>query len=272
MINHHPPNNQGEKILEIDLDLIDVNPHQPRKEFNQEELEQLSFSIQSVGIIHPPTVRPKGDRFELIAGERRIRAAKLAGLKKTPVYILETEKPISSEASLIENIQRVDLNPLEIAEALSKLLREFSLTQEEVAIRVGKKRSTITNYLRLLSLPPSIQKSLRQETIQNGHAKAILSLDGKHLQEKLHQKIVELDLSVRRAEELAKKIAMAPNPQSESARNNIYLDEISRKIREKLGTKVSILAKGKKGKICIDYFSYDDLDRILLALGVEGDE
>ena len=165
--------NVATEIKEIDLDQIIVNPYQPRRHFSLEELEELASSIQMVGLIHPPVVRPKErDMFELVSGERRFRAAQLAGLKKIHVLVRSSSNSLSAQAALIENIQRVDLNPIEIAKALKSLIEQFNFQQEELAARVGKKRSTVANYLRLLGLPKNIQDSVSQEMIQHGSCKS----------------------------------------------------------------------------------------------------
>lgn len=264
------PQDELKKVL---IAQIVVNPYQPRNQFHDTELEELAQSIQSVGLLHPPLVRPlpHSDCYELIAGERRYRACKLANLRSIPVYVRHTPHSISAEAALIENIQRVDLNPLEIAKALQRLMEEFQLSQELLSQRIGKKRSTIANYLRLLSLPHSIQESLRMGFITMGHAKAILALEGQEKQELLLNLILREDMNVREAEMAATRLGeKAKKNQLNYANRDFYLEELERKIQHKLGTKVFIQSKGntKKGRISIDYYSYDDLDRLLQLLGV----
>ncbi len=255
----------------IELSQIRVNPYQPRRQFDSLELEELAQSIRSVGILHPPLVRqlPLSEDYELISGERRFRAAELANLKEIPVFIRPINPSVSAQAALIENIQRVDLNPLEIAKACKRLIAEFGLTQEKLAEQIGKKRSTLANYLRLLALPPLIQESIAKEEISMGHAKAILALDTEERQLYLHALIVHQQMNVRQAEEWAgqqvnKKKKLTPRIK------DVFVKDIANKIEEKLGTKVAIQAQGKKGKICIDYYSFDDLDRILGILGILG--
>jgi ParB family transcriptional regulator, chromosome partitioning protein len=264
-----------DELKEVPLAQIVVNPYQPRSEFKSEELEELAQSIKTVGLLHPPLVRPlpHSDCYELISGERRYRAAKLALLKVIPVFVRHTTHTISAQAALIENIQRVDLNPLEIAKALKRLMQEFQLNQDHLSQRIGKKRSSIANYLRLLALPPSIQDSLRMGAITMGHAKAILALSGdkQHL---LHELILRDDMNVREAEIAAARIGeKAKKQQLSYETRDFYLEQISEKIQHKLGTKVTIQSKGssKKGRITIDYYSYDDLDRLLALLGVNLD-
>lgn len=261
------------QIKEVRIDQIVVNPYQPRRHFAVEELEELATSIQMVGLIHPPVVRPKEDNqtFELISGERRFRAAQLAGLKKIHVLIRASSNYASAQAALIENIQRVDLNPIEIAKALKSLVEEFNLQQEELATRIGKKRSTVANYLRLLNLPKNIQDSVMQGVTSMGHAKAILSVEGFDKQTLLHELVLRDNLTVRETEEAALKISKKlkkPLPKRDSPRD-FHLDEIADIMQKKMGTKVMIYSKGKKGQICIDYYSFDDLDRILSLIGLD---
>lgn len=178
-VNDILPSEIRDEFKQISIEHIRVNPYQPRREFKEEELRELAQSIRSVGLIHPPLVRPvpHSSFYELISGERRFKAAQLAGFTTIPVYIRHISDPISAQAALIENMQRSDLNPLEIAFALKALMMEFELTQEELANKIGKKRSTIANFLRLLTLPEKIRESLSKESISMGHAKAILGLN-----------------------------------------------------------------------------------------------
>lgn len=262
-----------DEVKHVNVANIRVNPHQPRREFKQEELEDLAQSIRSVGLLHPPLVRPlpNSENYELISGERRVRASQLASLKVIPVYIRKAGHSTSTSAlaALIENIQRVDLNPLEIARALKKIMIEFNLTQDQLSGKIGKKRSSTANYLRLLTLPQMIQESLICETITMGHAKAILSLDREEKQMLLHEIILRDDLNVRQAEVAALRIGeKAKKQQLKYISRDFYLEQLAEKIREKLGTQVLIQGKGKRGRITIDYYSLDDLDRLLLLFGV----
>jgi len=260
-----------EELLEVEIEKIRVNPFQPRRNFLPEELEDLAASIRSVGLIHPPVVRPVEDGFyELVAGERRFRASKLAGLTKIKVMVRLSSDVLSAESALIENIQRVDLNPIEISKALKLLSLEFSLNQDELAKRVGKKRSTIANYLRLMTLPQSIQDSISANLISMGHAKAILSLSNIEKQNLLHELILRDSLSVREAETAAQRIAEKAKKQKlVYVSRDFYLEQLAEKIQKKLGTKVFIQGKGKRGRIAIDYYNLDDLDRLLRLFGVE---
>lgn len=256
-----------DEILELDLDLVEVNPFQPRKQFSQEELEDLAGSIVSVGLIHPPTVRAiHGGRYELVSGERRLRASRLAGLTRIPVIVKKATTQTSAEAALIENIQRVDLNPLEIAYALKRLIDEYKFSQEELAQRIGKKRSTIANYLRLLFLPPAIQTSLKNDVITMGHAKAILSVEEIDRQLTLHDWIIQNNLSVRATEEAAKKLIQPDKCRMKEI--NPFVVHLTRKVEEKCGVRCQIKEDDGKGSISLDFYSLDDLDRLLGLMGV----
>lgn len=257
-------------IKTVKLSDITLNPHQPRKIFSQQELEELSQSIVSVGLIHPPLVRCMGnDQYELVSGERRLQASRLAGLKEIPVHIMTIDATHSAQMALIENIQRVDLNPLEIAKALKELIDNFQLSQEELATKVGKKRSSVANYLRLLTLPSTIKDSLLQNSITMGHAKAILSLEGESKQFLLHELILRDDLNVREAESAALRIHDKVKRQKVAYRDQDFiLQQLADKAQQVLGTKVFIEGHGKRGRIMIHYYNLDDLDRLLDLLNV----
>lgn len=261
------------QIKEVSIQCVRVNPHQPRRRFSTQELEELAESIEEVGLIHPPLVRPiEGEegQYELISGERRYRACQLAGLRTLPVIIRTSSELMSAQQALVENIQRVDLNPLEIAKALKSLMDDFGLSQEQLAQRVGKNRSTVANYLRLLSLPRGIQESIDSGLITMGHAKAILSMPGFERQVLLHDLIVRDDLTVREAEQAAQRIEQkGQRKKLVHANRDFVLEQLSEKIQQKLGTKVNIVGKGKKGRIYIDYYNLDDLDRLLSIFGVD---
>lgn len=262
-----------EELLTISVDKISVNPNQPRRHFSSHELEELAASIVSVGLIHPPVVRPLEDgTYELVSGERRFRASQIAGFSAIPVLVRHHTQEMSAQAALIENIQRVDLNPMEIAKSLRSLSQQFTWNQEELSLRVGKKRSTVANYLRLLALPKNIQDSVSQNIISMGHAKAILSLEGFERQHHLHEMILRDGLTVRDAEEAAHQLA---NPEKKPAtvaqQCDVFLKQITEDLQHKLGTKVSIQGKGDRGKISIDYYSLDDLDRLLNIFGLHSE-
>ena len=248
-------------IMEIELDKIIPNEYQPRKVFDEEKLKELAASIKEQGIIQPIIVHRAGGGYELIAGERRWRAARLAGLSTIPALVKEATKREVLEMALIENIQREDLNPLETAEAYKRLQDEFKITQEDLAKRVGKERSTITNFLRILGLPKEIKQELARGFLTMGHAKALLSLERVRDQVSAATLIVARGLSVREAEALASKLKNPPH--EKRVRVSHELRSIEDKLKKALGTKVSISAKSKGGKIVIEYYSAEDLDRIL---------
>jgi len=252
-------------IAEIELDKIVPNEYQPRKTFQDDAMKELAASIKEHGVIQPIIVHRIGSNYGLIAGERRWRASRLAGLKTIPALVKEATKRELIEQALIENIQREDLNPLEAAEAYKRLQDEFKLTQEDVAKRVGKERSTVTNFLRLLSLPKEVKHDLAAGNLSMGHAKALLSMDRVRDQVQAAQMIVKKGLSVREAEALAGKLK---NPAKEKkARLGNELKSVEDKLRKSLGTKVSITATAKGGRIVIDYYSNEELDRILEKIG-----
>ncbi len=259
-----------ETICEVDWDLIRVSPFQPRRHFSEKDLKELAASIEAVGLIHPPVVRKieSGNKllyYELIAGERRWRAAKLAGWEKIKVIVSHYSDDDAARATLIENVQRVDLNPVETAEAYKRLVDVFRMKQEAIAKQVGKKRSTVANYLRLLSLPHDIQSSLSCGEITTGHAKAILSLDSDELQQVLHDLIKRKNLTVREAERESQKLTKRPKSKSlAEKKRDIHIDELEEKLQHHFGTKVSIDHRGKRGgTVAIQYYNLDDLDRLL---------
>lgn len=253
--------------LEIPITQIRVNPFQPRKDFNEEALEELAESIKVQGIIQPITVRKlSGHEYQLISGERRLLAARKAGLNAIPAFIREANDQQMLELSLIENIQREDLNAIEIAITYQRLISECRLKQEELGERVGKKRATVTNYLRLLKLPPDIQAAIRDGEISMGHARALINMENIDVQLSLFQKIVREDLSVRKVEALVKAISERKVHVSGKDKSDIPDDlrQIRSKLSSHFGTKVEFIHKpGYKGEIRIPYFSLDDLNRIL---------
>jgi ParB family transcriptional regulator, chromosome partitioning protein len=252
-------------INEIELDKIIPNDYQPRKVFDDEKLKELAASIKEQGVIQPIIVHKTGGGYQLIAGERRWRASRLAGLKTIPALVKEATKRELLEMALIENIQREDLNPLEAAEAYKRLQDEFKLTQEDLARRVGKERSTVTNFLRLLGLPKEIKHDLSSGALNMGHAKALLSLDRVRDQLQAAASIVKKGLSVREAEALAH--GLKNPPKEKKTRPNQELKSVEEKLKKSLGTKVSITSKSKGGRIVIEYYSPEELDRILEKIG-----
>jgi len=248
-------------INEIELDKIVPNEYQPRKVFNDEKLRELAASIKEQGVIQPVIVHRAGTGYQLIAGERRWRASRLAGHKTIPALVKEATKRELLEMALIENIQREDLNPLEAAEAYKRLQDEFKLTQEDLAKRVGKERSTVTNFLRLLGLPKEIKQELATGALTMGHAKALLSLE--RVRDQMHAAvmIVKKGLSVREAEVLSSRLKNPPK--EKKARLSHELKSIEEKLRKALGTKVIMTAKSNGGRIVIEYYSAEELERIL---------
>jgi ParB family transcriptional regulator, chromosome partitioning protein len=252
---------KGEEVVYLDLERIFPGEQQPRKTFKDDSLKELAASIKGKGILQPVIVSRVGDgSFRLVTGERRWRAASLAGLKKIPALIKNVASKDSLEIALIENIQREDLNPIEAAEAFSRLIIEFNLTQEELSDRVGKERATIANYLRLLKLPEEVKGFIYNGSLSMGHAKAILALEGKAHQIDAARKIIKKSLSVREAESLAKKISTPPKAK---VSRDAQISSLEEKLIRGLGTKVRIINRGKKGKIEIEYYSFEELERLL---------
>lgn len=253
-------------VLHVPVDHIRANPNQPRKEFDEERLEELADSLKKHGLIQPITVRYIGEkRFELISGERRLRASKLAGMDEIPAYIREADDEQSMAFALIENIQREELNPLEVAMGYKRLLEEFDYTQAEVANRVGKNRTTVTNMLRLLNLPDFIQTALISNAVSTGHARALITIEDPSVQKKLLDKIIKLGWSVRDVEEAVRNLNSNPSKKKsvQTDSKNPFYDEISTRLRRTFSTKVAIKPKAKGGEIKIEYYSEEDLERIL---------
>lgn len=259
-------------INEIELDKISVNPNQPRREFDQAALEELSASIAEIGIIQPITLRKvSDDSYQIIAGERRYRASLLAGLKTIPAYIRTADDENVMEMALIENIQREDLNSLEIALAYQHLIEQYDLTQERLSERVGKKRTTIANYLRLLKLPAQIQVALQNKAIDMGHARALLALDNPKTQVKIYEEILQHGYSVRKVEEIVKALSEGETVKSGDKKitpARAKLPEEFNMLKKHLSSffnakvQLSCTAKGK-GKISIPFSNEEDLERIM---------
>lgn len=255
------------KEIYLKLSLIEPNKEQPRKEFDPEQLEELAESIRQYGVLQPIMVQKNGELYEIIAGERRWRAAKIAGLKEIPVIIREFDKQKKMEISLIENVQRSDLNPIEEAMAYKQLIEEFGLKQEEIAERVSKNRATIANSLRLLKLDPRIQKLLIQGTISNGHARALLAIEDMDQQYAAAELIVKNGLSVREVEKLVKSLlkpAKEKQPKKEEKDLSFIFQDLEERMKSIMGTKVMIHRKDKsKGRIEIEYYSEAELERLV---------
>ena len=261
--------NKENGINVISINLIKANIDQPRKNFDEEKIIQLSESIKEHGIIQPIILKKEGETYSIVAGERRWRAAKIAGIKEIPAIIMDLSDKEILEISLIENIQRQDLNPIEESIAYKKLIDEFNLTQEQLSNRIGKSRTSITNCLRLLNLDKRVQEYLIDGVITEGHGRAILSIEDKELQYKLAQSIIDECLSVREAEKLIKSIITEKkNLQPEAKAKNPYYIDIKDKLENLFGTKVLLMDKKNKGKIEIEYYSKEDLQRILDILNI----
>ena len=254
---------------EISILEIEVNPYQPRQYFDKDAMNELVDSIKIHGIIQPVTVRRLSrNQYQLISGERRYQAAKMAGLKTIPAYIRMADDQQMLEMSLIENIQRENLNPIEVALSYQRLISECSLKQEELGDRVGKNRSTVTNYLRLLKLPPDIQIALRDDKLSMGHARAIINVENPDAQLFIFKKTLQEDLSVRKVEELARQIMSGSSGKSEVTKGvstppSKEISNLQAKLSSHFGTKVSVKSSGPKGEIKIPFLSIEDLNRIL---------
>ena len=250
---------------EIDINLIDPNPRQPRTVFDQETLQELVASIKEIGILQPPVVRKVGARYELIMGERRLRASKLAGLKQIPVIIRQTPNNELLREALIENIHRSQLNALEEGAAYSQLLNDFNCTQEELAQKLGRSRTVITNMMRLLNLPTSVQQKVAAGTISAGHARALLGLADSAAIEKLANRIVAEGLSVRSVEEIIaiSKPSSKKNKSGGGKKESPELKELGEQLGDVLDTRVKIQSAGGKGEIIVEYSGAEDLKRLV---------
>lgn len=267
------PANANENLLELDTDLIEPSPSQPRTHFDESRLEELAQSIKTNGIVQPLLVRRHGARYQLVAGERRWRAAQRAGLQRVPVVIRDIPDEKMLELALIENIQRQELNAIEEAHAYKGLIETLGLTQETVAQRVGRDRSFITNYLRLLRLPDDVQKLLEKEDLSVGHARALLGVDDTEIQRRVARNIIEQSLSVRETERLIKRIVnggsiVQPAPVAAPRSNDANYKMAETKLRRRFGTQVRIHQNqnGSGGKIEVEYYNEEDLNRIYQLL------
>lgn len=248
------------------VESISPNPLQPRQDFSDSELSELANSIKEKGIIQPVLVTKVKDGFQLIAGERRWRAAQKAGVQKIPAWVRDVSPAESLELALIENIQRKDLNAIEEAMAYQEMIQKSSLTQESLSKRIGKDRSTIANLLRLLKLPDFIQKDVVDGDLTTGHARVLAGINSQASQRVLRDIIIKRSLSVRQTESLAKKMPQPNRKEEPSPEKDYYIESLAKDIENSLGTKVSIKMTGKKGKIIIDFYSNDELERLLSIL------
>jgi ParB family chromosome partitioning protein len=270
------------RVSDIEIDQIDPNPFQPRQSFDEGALEELAASIRQLGVIQPITVRAvEHGRFQIISGERRVRAARRAGLRAVPSYVREADTEAMLEMALVENVQREELNPIEVAVGYQRLIDECRLKQEEVADRVGKNRTTVTNFLRLLRLPPPVQACLRDGSLSVGHARALIPVEDEKAQLQMLAKIVDGGLSVRAVEDLVKawhrrrdraeRDVTAPEPPQpiRSTRDTLQLRALTDRLRSSLGTRVQIRPgpSGEGGRIEVAYYSDDDLERLIDLMG-----
>jgi ParB family chromosome partitioning protein len=249
-------------ILEVPLAKIRPSPFQPRKRFDDAKLDELAASIRTRGVLSPVIVRQTPDGYELVAGERRVRAAERAGLDRVPAVVREMSNAEMLEVALIENLQREDLNPVEEAEVYRRLVEEFGLTQEEIASRVGKDRASVANTLRLLKLPPRIREDLIEGRLSAGHGRALLALEGRDLLLKAREAILRRGLSVRATELLVKRLKAAPADRARG-RQGPALAAAEEQLRRALATKVRIVRQGRRGRIEVEFYSEEDLERLI---------
>jgi ParB family chromosome partitioning protein len=248
------------------IESISPNPHQSRQSFGESELAELAQSIKEKGVIQPILVTKTKDGFQLIAGERRWRAAQKAGLDKIPALIRDVSPAEALQIALIENIQRQDLNPIEEAAAYQELLQEFNFTQEALSARIGKNRTTIANFLRLLKLPDDVQRDIIDGRLSAGHARVLVSIDSPSTQRKIRDLVIKRSLSVRQTEALAKRFLASRRPEAIRDEIDSYLESLVNNLQDSLGTKVAIERKGKKGRIIIEFYSDDELGRLVERL------
>jgi ParB family chromosome partitioning protein len=263
-----PEQDNPREYFLCDVDLIRPNRYQPRQHFSDNDLEELGNSIKAQGIIQPLLVRRIDHGYELVAGERRLRAARKVGLTKVPVVYRDVSDAELLEMSIVENIQREDFNPIEEAEAYHRLITEFKLTQDQAAERVGKSRSAVANFLRLRNLPQQIKDSIIDDSLSMGHARALLGVDNKAAQIDIWRKVVSRGLSVRETESLVRQLRVERTPRRSppSSSEDVYFSDVMADLSRHFGTKVNIKRRGKVGKLEIQFYSDDDLDRLLRQL------
>jgi ParB family transcriptional regulator, chromosome partitioning protein len=269
LIPEEDTNMENNAVMKIEMNLIKANENQPRKNFDEEKIEQLAESIKEHGIVQPIVLKKEGNTYTIVAGERRWRASKSIGLKEIPAVVMELTDKQVLEISLIENIQREDLNPIEEAIAYKKLIDEFNLTQEVLSKRIGKSRTAVTNCLRLLNLDERVQDYLIDGVISEGHGRTLLAVPDKDTQYMLAQKVIDEGLNVRDTEKFIKSLGKEKKEKNSKSKDNIYFVDIKDKLQDYFGTKVSLINKKNKGKIEIEYYSEDDLQRILDILKVQ---
>ncbi|HEY2004528.1 MAG TPA: ParB/RepB/Spo0J family partition protein [Candidatus Saccharimonadia bacterium] len=260
----------GDMVLEVAPELVDPNPHQPRKVFDAEALEALAASIRVHGILQPMVVTKQGSRYELIAGERRLRAAKIAGLDAVPVIVRTMDEQQKLEVALLENIQREDLNPLEVATAYRKLVDEFNLSLTDLESKVGRDKTTISNTMRLLNLQPSAKQALVEKKITEGHARAVLMQSDPEAQEVILKMVLEHGWNVRQTETYARDYRKPQGSKMAVKMRIMAENQITKSISDYLGAKVVMQRKAKGGRILIDYYSDEELERIYRAIRHDG--
>ena len=256
-------------VLELPIAKVEPRDNQPRTVFDEEALSELAESIREYGVIQPVTVRMlDSGYYQLIAGERRWRAARLAGLTDIPARVIEADDKLTTELALVENLQREDLNPVEEAQGYRTLMEEYGLTQDEAAQRVGKSRPAVANALRLLSLAPEVLQFVEQGLLSAGHARALVTVKPEELQIDAARQVMKNGLSVRRTEELAKRLMRAPKPEAvdDGAIRVDYAAEVTRRLERALGRRVLLSENGKKGRIVLEYYGADDRERLIEAL------
>jgi ParB family chromosome partitioning protein len=261
-----PTDKEVNGYILADIDQIKPNAYQPRKEFDEDGIDELASSIKEKGIIQPLVGRKIGDSYEIIAGERRWRAAQKAGLKKIPIILKDASDSEILELALIENLQREDLNPIDEAIAYEQLIGDFGLTHEEISKRIGKDRSTITNQIRLLKLPERVKQAIKEGEISAGHARAILSIESQSKALEILDIIRRNKLSVRQTEKLVQGLIKEPGADKKQNYIDPFLNNITEELKKVLGTQIRIIDRNGKGKIEIEYYSIDDLERIIEAL------
>lgn len=255
-----------DKVNQLNVSEIKANPYQPRKNFDQEALEELAESIKEHGILQPIVVRKSAEKYEIVVGERRFRAAKLVKLKKVPAIIKELTDQQMMELAILENLQREDLTPIEEAEAYQKLMEALNLTQEQLAFRLGKSRPHIANHIRLLALPENVRKLISDKELSMGHGRTLLGLRSKKLIPDTATKVVKENLNVRQLENLVQRLNEDVPRETIEKKKDIFIEEKQSELRDRFGTKVQIKKNKNKGKIEIEFFSEEDLERILELL------
>ena len=271
LVPSQPPDHPrpDDKVIDLPIERVEPNPYQPRRAYDQAALEALAASIGEHGVIQPLVVRPCAGGYQLIAGERRLRARQMAGLTRVPVVVRQATDEQALLLALLENLQREDLNPLEEAKAFQRLMDEFELSHEDIAAGVGKDRSTVVNTMRLLKLPDLIQDDLSTGALTAGHGRALLALVSPPLMRQARDQVLRRQLSVRATEGLVKTMLKSPKAPRAQA-DQIYMDSLADQLRQSLGTKVEIKRRAKKGQIVLHFFSDAELERLLELLGRRG--